>query len=101
MANVEFCDHDWPGSGCPDCRREYGDTIRAKFELNTDEVLTLEAMEMAPFEAHALETEPEARIELLQRLGLIMSSADGHRISYDGKAYLSSVNAAPTMGVSR
>jgi len=21
MANVEFCAHDWPGSGCPECRK--------------------------------------------------------------------------------
>lgn len=22
MANVEFCEHDWPGSGCDKCRAE-------------------------------------------------------------------------------
>lgn len=22
MANVEFCEHDWPGSGCAKCRAE-------------------------------------------------------------------------------
>jgi hypothetical protein len=22
MANVEFCEHDWPGSGCKECRAQ-------------------------------------------------------------------------------
>lgn len=24
MASGDFCEHDWPGSGCPDCREKYG-----------------------------------------------------------------------------
>lgn len=22
MVNADMCKHDWPGSGCPDCRRD-------------------------------------------------------------------------------
>ncbi|TXH12405.1 MAG: hypothetical protein E6R03_12905 [Hyphomicrobiaceae bacterium] len=25
MANIDACEHEWPGSGCPECRRERGD----------------------------------------------------------------------------
>jgi hypothetical protein len=46
MANVEFCEHDWPGSGCAECR-------------SARESAQLECVEVASGESLAVEPTPE------------------------------------------
>lgn len=39
MASGDFCEHDWPGSGCSDCRREYNwpSPVTAPCAVTTDQ----------------------------------------------------------------